>query len=70
MPAQGFPSSFWPRLKIFITHVANVPKLALKIYTEKGKTWWVGTGTLTHSHISFVLQENMWQIAKTDIYPD
>lgn len=39
MPAQGFPSSFWPRLKIFRTHVANVPKLALKIYTEKGKTW-------------------------------
>ena len=39
MPAQGFLSSFWPRLKIFRTHVASVPKLALKIYTEKGKTW-------------------------------
>ena len=45
MPAHSFPSSDWPILEIFITHVTNVPKLASKMYLYKGKTWCAGIGT-------------------------
>ena len=44
MPAHRFPSSDWP-----ITRLWDVAINRLKNVTVKGKTWWAGVGTLTHS---------------------
>ena len=51
MPSHWFSSSDWPMLQILLTHVTDMLKLALKMYPVKGKTWWAGNGTLTHSLI-------------------
>ena len=49
MSAQGFPSSDWFILEIFITHVTEVLKLASKMYLLADKIYVADTDTLTHS---------------------